>query len=384
VGYVFFGGACHLFNYPNAKATRPVAISRSGTIVGDYIDLQGKQNGFYYNGTWNTVNCPTSSGTTVNGIGGIKDDVLVGECASSGGNVGYYLLAGNYYFVKVPNSIRTGVTKITRDGSNILVGYFVTPDQSAHGFWVDRGTYHGFDFPGALNTYVTDIVDGSYTMVGFYQDTSNKWHSYYVSNGNFTGYDAPFSDTSNTLTEGADDQGRVAGQVSRPDGAIEAFARGDGIGWPASNTGVLPTDLIGVWDWERPSSDGGQCFNGAPTGYFWSTTLQFAGNGTVALQLRIFHRTYPGGSSCCEDDSTWNFSGTYATYGHDLHLNVQGTQNSQFSCNPAANFQTPRGPYTYDWYYIMGVAPDGSLLYVNPANSLSGPPFDQILLRKTG
>jgi hypothetical protein len=63
--------------------------------------------------------------------------------------------------------------------------------------------------------------------------------------------------------------------------------------------------------------------------------------------------------------------------------NVQGQQTYQDTCNAASNFQTPSGPFNYDWPWIASVESSGKLLDLVPGSQL-GPHFDRMLLANPG
>jgi hypothetical protein len=44
--YIFLGGACYLFDYPNARATYANAINDNGVIVGSWKDSANHEHGF--------------------------------------------------------------------------------------------------------------------------------------------------------------------------------------------------------------------------------------------------------------------------------------------------------------------------------------------------
>ena len=126
-----------------------------------------------------------------------------------------------------------------------------------------------------------------------------------------------------------------------------------------------------------------QC-TGAPTGYIYAANLVFASNGAVQLQLDIIYNYTPDGCTPCEQTTVWNLGGTYAAYGPDLRMNnVRGQETNQDTCNPASNFQTPSGPFNYDWLWIVSVESGGSLLDVQTQSQL-GSHFDHMLLANPG
>jgi hypothetical protein len=388
-GYLFFGGACYLFDYPNASATSPNAIRDDGVIVGSWDDSAGHRHGFFFTGQWNSYDVPGSTATSIEGIGGDTGNVLIGQFATASETSGFYVVNGQAFRVVFPGAKTTNLTAITKD--DVLLGNYTTSDDRTHGFYVARGAFQSFDAPNAEHTFAASINDPpNYQIVGFLQDqSSGKWHGFTLLNGKFTIFDEPLENSSNTLAQGINDNNTIVGQVTQPvvvgqstKQLVEGWVFGTG-GWPSASTGVIPAALPGNWLWQSNFPDGGmnQC-TGAPTGYIYGAELLFAGNGAVQLQLDIKHEYTPDGCTPCEQVTVWNLGGTYAAYGPDLRMNnVRGQETNTDACNPASNFQTPSGPFNYDWLWIVSVESDGSLLDVQ---TQLGSHFDHMLLANPG
>jgi probable HAF family extracellular repeat protein len=391
-GYVFFGGACYLIDYPNASATIPAGINDNGTIVGYYDDSAKRRHGFWYNGQWNSYDVPGSTATVINAIN--NHDVFVGQFSTANETSGYFVANGQAFHVVYPSARTTNLTGIT--DNDVLLGIYTDAQDLTHSFIkAPDGPFINFDVPGAQHTIASGIANPpSNTIVGYWQAKSNgAWHSFNLINGNLTTYDLPQQNSSNTLASGVNDKGDVVGQVTQPvvvgQGTQQkvnawVYSNAGPAGWSSPDTGVIPAALLGKWLWQSNHDDGGrnQC-TGAPTGQIWAATLVFASNGAVQLVLDIIQNYTPDGCRSCAQNSVWNLSGTYAAYGPHLRLNVQGQQTYQDTCNSATNFQTPIGLLSYDWLFIASVEPSGSLLDLH-TQSQAGPQFDLMLLANPG
>jgi len=138
-GYLFFGGACYLFDYPNASATSPNAIRDDGVIVGSWDDSAGRRHGFFYNGQWNSYDVPGSTATSIEGIGGDTGNVLIGQFATASETSGFYVVNGQAFRVVYPGAKTTNLTAITKD--DVLLGNYTTSDGRTHAFYVLRGRF---------------------------------------------------------------------------------------------------------------------------------------------------------------------------------------------------------------------------------------------------
>jgi uncharacterized membrane protein len=113
--------------------------------------------------------------------------------------------------IDYPGATRTGGLDINAAGD--IVGRYVTPDSSMHGYVRSRhGEFTSVDFPGAVSTVAMGISDRG-DIVGTYRlptDSPNMRHGFLLSDGVFSTIDPPGSVFTNPL--GIDPSGRIVGR----------------------------------------------------------------------------------------------------------------------------------------------------------------------------
>ena len=124
--------------------------------------------------------------------------------------------------IDFPGAASTQVWGITPDGD--MVGGYVSPDNSTHGFLRTRGEFISIDFPGAAYTYVNGVGPGG-DIVGQYAATTNGSgpnHGFVLSrDGVFSTVDFPGAFSS--LATGINARGDVVGTIITSDGFRHTF-----------------------------------------------------------------------------------------------------------------------------------------------------------------
>ena len=171
-GFVLTSSGTATVNYPGALNTSLTGVNNGGTIVGNYLNPAGKQDGFRLNnGTFTRIHYPNSGLTQAESI------------SDAGVVVGYY-----------ENTL-----------SNGALG-------DPHGFVLARGVYKTLDNPKGTLHYAhgTKLFDinASGTIVGSYHLNGNDY-SFVYSNGAFKDIKVP--NASSSAATGVNGYGYVVG-----------------------------------------------------------------------------------------------------------------------------------------------------------------------------
>lgn len=166
-------------------------------VVGYYIDANGTDHGFLFNGSgFTTLDAPLATGTDANGFSGtsangISGSEVVGTFAGSDGNDHGFLFDGTTY-TALDEPLATGSdaygfsgTVINGISGNQVVGYFVGNDGKYRGFLYNGATFSTIDEPlGARGTYPYGISGSN--IVGSYVDKTNHAHGFLFNGTKFT------------------------------------------------------------------------------------------------------------------------------------------------------------------------------------------------------
>ena len=129
----------------------------------------------------------------------------------------FYLLAAGTSLVDASNVLAAGSNFTTIDfpgakatqawgisPRGVIVGFYVAPDSSNHGFLLSGNQYNGVDYPGAALTLVNGIgsqddIAGEYALT-----STGPHHGFLLSKGKFTTIDYPGATTTSAIgTDGA-------------------------------------------------------------------------------------------------------------------------------------------------------------------------------------
>lgn len=169
---------------PGSISTYATRISGTN-IVGFYVENNGRQHGFLYDGSgYTTLDPPRSIGSDARGISGTN---IVGTYyAIEDGWHGFLYDGSSYTTLDPPGSLNSWAAEIS--GTSI-VGYYRSGGDT-HGFLYDGSSYITIDPPGSQATYPNGISGG--IIVGTYVDNDTS-HGFLYDGARFTTIDAPNS-----------------------------------------------------------------------------------------------------------------------------------------------------------------------------------------------
>lgn len=171
-GAVRTRGTWSTFDAPNCSGfTVGRGINNGAEIVGS-CDASGGSALF---GFWRSadgsefmaVEVPGAAATTPRAING--QSTIVGEYTLAGQTHGFYF-DGSYVTIDFPGALRTYLTGI--DNSGNIVGYYYGADSHAHGLIWEGSTFRTIDVPEAIDTYVLgSSADG--VLAGYYRNNGS-------------------------------------------------------------------------------------------------------------------------------------------------------------------------------------------------------------------
>jgi hypothetical protein len=100
------------------------------------------------------------------------------------------------------------------------VGFVGSDFFQGHGYLFRHGQFTFIDFPGALGTFPTMVLE-SRRIVGAYFDTSSTLHGFLLRNGEFSTIDFP--DSTDTWITGISPRGDIVGFYHSKDGQMRGF-----------------------------------------------------------------------------------------------------------------------------------------------------------------
>lgn len=168
-GYLLENGSYSIFDFPGSTTTQPNAVNSMGVVVGIYQDGNYVQHGFFYNGSFNTYDCPLGGRPSVWGINDSGD--WVGNCLPSAppNNAFKFTAAtGQYTPISFPGANSTTVWGINNAGQ--IVGSYLDAGNKSHGFLLSSGTYTTLDPPGSTYTSASAINNNG-QIAGYYIDS---------------------------------------------------------------------------------------------------------------------------------------------------------------------------------------------------------------------
>ena len=228
------------FDFPGSSNTQATAIAPSGEIVGRYIGTDGQQHGFILRqGVLKTFDIPGAVFTDIAWANTRGD--LVGTYVLSDGLVHAYVMRGRTLTtIDFPaNQVNTNGFGISNAGEVVGVEWPQGNFFVAHGYLFRRGEFTLIDFPGAMGTFPTMIIDSRRNA-----DTNLVVHGFFFDHGSFRTIDFPES----TLTwiTGVNPQGDIVGFYNSQDGKQHGFVFGNGGFTSIDIPGAIATEANGI------------------------------------------------------------------------------------------------------------------------------------------
>jgi uncharacterized membrane protein len=223
-------------DFPGAVSTNAQGINAQGEIVGGYTDTAGRSHGYLLSGgQFQSIDVPNARATLARGIGPAGDIVgsYVAQVETTNVPAHGFLLnnRGEFSAVDFPGHINTIPQRILPDGTilgcyhdtdtmgtmhgmagsrrgwedipqgmsmhngatpdrKLIVGLFTDMDNRGKGYFVDRGQFFQFEYPGAIQTAGWDINPAG-VAVGVYRDAAGKFHGFEYDGQAFRSVDMP-------------------------------------------------------------------------------------------------------------------------------------------------------------------------------------------------
>ena len=170
------------FDYPGTgNSTLPSHINDRGDIVGIYFDSNGVSRGFvrFANGNFSApIVEPNDTCNTTEGRG-INNSRLVCGAYYNGADCtahGFFLMRNNFTGFDVPGALDTTLSGLNNAGD--FAGWFTDSSGITQAFVSLGGTITPFSVPGASLTRAYQL-NSSNQLVGFYEDSLGIEHGYF-------------------------------------------------------------------------------------------------------------------------------------------------------------------------------------------------------------
>jgi probable HAF family extracellular repeat protein len=151
----------------------------------------------------------------------------------------------------VPSAWGDGTTAFGINNAGAIVGNFVAPDGSVHGFLFNRGVFTDVTVPGAGPSDRGSLgeINDLGVAVGFYTDAGDIGHMYVRSReGHITPVPDAASDALSTDGTGINNLGTIVGTYVDAAGQTHGFVRRSGTYQTFDHPGALRTRLNGLND----------------------------------------------------------------------------------------------------------------------------------------
>jgi probable HAF family extracellular repeat protein len=178
-GFIVVNGVAGPLNVPNATGTIPLAISDSGTVVGQYYDIDASDaswQGFIdHDGQFLTLDFPGASETAASGVND-KGEV-VGDYIESDTAYSFIYENRNFRQLVVPGCLQSGATGINNNGD--VVGFCQT-SKTQYGYLYKNGTFTFLAGPTGSQDTTPHGVNDADEIVGEYApvNTFDVWYGF--------------------------------------------------------------------------------------------------------------------------------------------------------------------------------------------------------------
>jgi probable HAF family extracellular repeat protein len=307
-GFLYSSGIYTTLNEPfGTSGTFAYGINDAGQVLGQYIDgtdnlqtfiFYPSMSGNFFTGYlgFSVFNSPTQ-------LFGISDAGFVGEYKDSTNTSHSVLVNGSYFLLSDP----FGFNRTFAHGINNAdqsVGYYMDPNNTAHGFLYSGGNYTTIDDPlGTNGTFAYGINDLG-QIVGTYIDSNKIPHGFLYSGGNYTTIDDPLG-TYGTTAYGINDAGQIVGQYTDANAATHGF-----LATPPTAPASVQQEILGLYaalynraadffgysywvgiDGQQPDAGGVTPANAGTTAVTLNDA-QVLGQAFVNTQATFFNATY--------------------------------------------------------------------------------------------
>jgi uncharacterized membrane protein len=214
------------FVYPGTViSTQPQKINDGGDIVGTYVDSLGVTRGFvrFSNGTFSApIVEPNDTENFTQGRGINNSGTVCGDYAGSDDNGhGFFLSRGTFTEYNFPGAIATLVFGINNVGD--FVGTFSNGNGIFQAFVNLGGAVTSFTVPGASSTFAYQINNSKQLVVGYYVDSSGILHGYFRDTNGTLHFPIDPSGSTGTVLFGLNDSNWVVGRYSDSSGVTHGL-----------------------------------------------------------------------------------------------------------------------------------------------------------------
>jgi len=206
-GFIYKNGEFTTIDPPGSHGTYPAAINASGEIVGNYLNSSYVQTAFTYsNGTYTDVSMPGTAGTSLRGIN--DDGILMGFVPTSGSALVFTEANGKFTTILSQD----GPTPIAINAARSVIGYF--PSHGGYrGFLYAGGTLRAIPIRDVTSAIPYGLNDAN-TVVGSITAKNSKTKSFVYKNGKLMAFDVPGWTGSTAVS--VNNKGVVVGTVGKP------------------------------------------------------------------------------------------------------------------------------------------------------------------------
>lgn len=180
-GFFYDGQSFTLFAYPGQPNTVASSINNAGTVVGGAGNSGSVTHAFkMQNGVFQGIDPPINA--LIKGGSGINNFDEIAILAALGkGNTDYGFVLQNGKFKPIIFPGAAGFTEaIGINDNRIVVGWYFVPGQGSFGFAYQNGRYVSLAFPGATDTYAAAINNAG-QIVGEYVLPDSSTHGFVTS-----------------------------------------------------------------------------------------------------------------------------------------------------------------------------------------------------------
>jgi hypothetical protein len=205
-------------NVPSSTQTQVIGINNTGWTDGFYVDstMAALTHGFAYNGTFTSVDAPS---TMFNQLLGINDGLTaVGYSSTDPTGMTLqrsYMVTGPAFntFNYLDGFLPAGVGNNQAVGINnagLVVGFYADSMGVLHGYLFNGTSATTLDFMGGMGTQAFGINNLG-EIVGDYTDSMGVMHGFTYIGGVFTTVDNPAAVAGSTVINGVNDLGQLVG-----------------------------------------------------------------------------------------------------------------------------------------------------------------------------
>jgi hypothetical protein len=178
IGYIDVNGTFTDVKPPKSVFTLAYGVNSSNVVIGYYLDAKGNSYGFLFDGTKYTK-ITIKGGTSTEGFG-INDagDYTVTTVLSDGLTHSYLFSGGTQTEIIFPNFAQTAAHHINNNGQIVATVIDSSSNYFAGVYDTKKNKYYTLSDPKAANITIGDGINDKETIVGRYQDSGGDSYGY--------------------------------------------------------------------------------------------------------------------------------------------------------------------------------------------------------------